>query len=70
MSDLIILIQLQVGYIFWEILLSAKEQSDPTAHYTLNLMHPQHRALLRMLLRLPADSDHHLVAAYWVAVSP
>lgn len=27
------------------------EQSDPTAHYTLNLMHPQHRALLRMLLR-------------------
>ena len=29
-----------------------KEQSDPTARYTLNLMHPQHRALLRMLLRL------------------
>lgn len=28
-----------------------KEQSDPTARYTLNLMHPQHRALLRMLLR-------------------
>ena len=27
------------------------EQSDPTARYTLNLMHPQHRALLRMLLR-------------------
>ena len=28
-----------------------KEQSDPTAHYDLNLEHPQHRALLRMLLR-------------------
>lgn len=27
------------------------EQSDPTAHYDLNLEHPQHRALLRMLLR-------------------
>ncbi|CAE7458892.1 SEC14 [Symbiodinium natans] len=29
----------------------SQEQSDPTAHYDLNLEHPQHRALLRMLLR-------------------
>ncbi|CAE8725580.1 unnamed protein product [Polarella glacialis] len=31
------------------------EQSDPTAHYNLRLDHPQHRALLRTLLRR-ADS--------------
>ena len=40
------------------------EQSDPTAHYSLHLRHPQHRALLRMLLRRSAQVKKPLVELF------
>lgn len=40
------------------------EQSDPTAHYVLHLRHPQHRALLRMLLRRCAVVKKPLVELF------